>query len=191
MKKCSKCNINKDESHFHKDITRKDGLNSSCKECKKPNSKTYYSIHRKDRVEYAKNYREKNTVKIIEYREKTKEQKSISGKLWYQQNKEVRKAYYESTKHIKRDKEYKKKYGISLEEYEILLNSQNGVCAICGNLNKTDKRLAVDHDHKTGKVRGLLCSSCNILLGNAQDNIIILKTMIKYLESAGGVFVNG
>lgn len=59
-----------------------------------------------------------------------------------------------------RERRYKNLYGISLEEYEVLLDFQDGRCAICHRLPKT-KRLAVDHDHKTGEVRGLLCFMCN------------------------------
>lgn len=58
-----------------------------------------------------------------------------------------------------RDGWLKRKFGISSEEYDIMLEKQNGVCAICGG--KTKRRLAVDHDHQTGKVRGLLCGACN------------------------------
>jgi hypothetical protein len=58
-----------------------------------------------------------------------------------------------------------RKFGISLDEYDAMLKSQSGVCAICAKPCATGKRLAVDHNHKTGAVRGLLCSSCNIKLG--------------------------
>lgn len=83
----------------------------------------------------------------------------------------------------------KRLYGISLEDYEKILVSQNGVCYICLGLEPTKtrtgkegKRLAVDHDHKTGKIRGLLCSQCNKLLGNAKDSIEILEKCIEYLK---------
>ncbi len=73
------------------------------------------------------------------------------------------------------------KYGITLEIYEAMLKSQNGGCAICG---KTDgKRLHVDHDHATGKVRGLLCFKCNVSIGHFGDDIAVLRLAIRYLES--------
>ena len=70
-----------------------------------------------------------------------------------------------------------------------MLEKQNGVCAICEQketvidkrINKV-RRLSVDHDHKTRKVRGLLCAKCNHLLGNINDNIKILNRSILYLE---------
>lgn len=59
----------------------------------------------------------------------------------------------------------KRKYGITLAEYDQMLEEQHGVCAICGGADPSGRRLAVDHDHETGKVRGLLCTSCNTRLG--------------------------
>lgn len=60
-----------------------------------------------------------------------------------------------------RDHRYRRVYGITEEEYQSLLESQNGVCAICDEKNVAGWRLAVDHDHATGVVRGLLCNLCN------------------------------
>ena len=85
--------------------------------------------------------------------------------------------------------EYNKKwrlkynYGITLEDYNRLLEKQNGACAICGTTS-TGKRKSfyVDHDHKTNEVRGLLCNQCNSGLGNLGDNIEIIEKAIKYLE---------
>ena len=74
----------------------------------------------------------------------------------------------------------KRKYGLSPEEYNILFISQNGRCKIC----RSDKKLSVDHCHSTGKVRGLLCTSCNILLGGAKDSIKILEEAIEYLRKS-------
>ena len=73
-----------------------------------------------------------------------------------------------------------KNYGIYLEQYENILNQQNGVCAICKKV-QTKRRLAVDHDHVTGLVRGLLCTSCNVGLGLLKDDCTLLNEAIKYL----------
>lgn len=58
-----------------------------------------------------------------------------------------------------------KQYGLTLEDYDVLLAEQNGVCAICKKKCATGKRLAVDHCHQTGAIRGLLCYRCNSHLG--------------------------
>jgi len=74
-------------------------------------------------------------------------------------------------------------YGITLEEYATLLDEQGERCAICGMTPEDNgRRLCVDHDHKTGVVRGLLCLCCNTVLGNARDNPKILRTGALYLE---------
>ncbi len=82
-----------------------------------------------------------------------------------------------------------RKYGITEIEYRMMLESQNEVCAICkqsetsvGRGNEI-VRFAVDHNHKTLKVRGLLCRRCNTVLGHINDDIKILKKMITYLEN--------
>lgn len=80
-----------------------------------------------------------------------------------------------------KNKKLERNYGISREEYDSLLASQENVCAICG---KEPKRFNVDHDHKTGKVRGLLCSSCNTGLGKLGDSMEGLMKAYKYLEKA-------
>ena len=82
-----------------------------------------------------------------------------------------------------------KKYGITIEEQEVMLRNQNGKCKICGKgiylFGDTKSNTAhVDHDHKTGKVRGLLCQECNTGLGKFCDNIEYLKNAIKYLEDS-------
>ena len=83
-----------------------------------------------------------------------------------------------------------KKYGLTRDDYVDLEKSQNGVCKICGEKELHKKRLSVDHDHSCcegygscGKcIRGLLCSNCNRVLGQVNDDIDILKAMIQYLQ---------
>ena len=73
------------------------------------------------------------------------------------------------------------RYGITVEEYDRMFAEQDGKCAICGV--KVEKhRLCVDHDHATGKVRGLLCRLCNRHLGGFRDSIDLLRRAIAYLE---------
>lgn len=72
-------------------------------------------------------------------------------------------------------------YGLTLEAYAAMSAAQNGLCAICRN-PPGKQRFHVDHDHATGKVRALLCYSCNVMLGYARDRIDTLKAAIAYLE---------
>lgn len=75
-------------------------------------------------------------------------------------------------------------YDITLERYEQILKQQGGVCAICKKLEVTarTKRLVVDHDHKTGKIRGLLCHRCNCGLGYFKDDRSLIALAIEYLQ---------
>lgn len=75
-----------------------------------------------------------------------------------------------------------KKYQLTIEQYHKLLADQNGVCAICGLSQTNGKRLFVDHCHKTGKVRELLCTRCNTLLGMAKDDENILISACNYCK---------
>lgn len=77
------------------------------------------------------------------------------------------------------------KYGITEDQYNAMLDGQNGVCAICKSHNKFDKpwALAVDHDHETNEVRGLLCQACNRTLGLMGESISSLRAAADYLEA--------
>jgi hypothetical protein len=109
-----------------------------------------------------------------------------------QRRKENYTRYHRTEKHqiVRRRSQYKKNYGITLEEYDAMLLAQNGVCKICGNKEThkgamgRPKPLCVDHCHATGKVRGLLCNDCNQVLGRAKDNTETLKKAIKYLKES-------
>jgi hypothetical protein len=106
----------------------------------------------------------------------------------------ARKYYCCCTCHKKRYKKYfrnrhLKQYDLTEVEFEKLYKSQNGACKIC--LTKQPKRnkgvgtfgvIHIDHDHETGKVRGLLCSKCNTSLGHFRDSIELLEKAITYLK---------
>lgn len=112
-----------------------------------------------------------------------KECKNKESKEWYEKNKDRKKELSKKYRTKKKDQDLKKGYGISLEDYSGMLVSQNHRCKICRAPQENLKRsLCVDHDHVTGKVRGLLCDTCNRSLGLLKDNIDILKNAIKYLE---------
>lgn len=73
------------------------------------------------------------------------------------------------------------RYGITVGDYDAILAEQNGGCAICDGTNK----LVIDHNHRTGKVRGILCNNCNIALGAVQDNYLLLERAAIYLRNNG------
>lgn len=86
-----------------------------------------------------------------------------------------------------RKSQLKKLYGLTLEQYNQLFQDQNGKCAIC-QVHQTDvkRTFNVDHNHKTGKIRGLLCSLCNSGMGGLQDDIVLLEAAINYLRKTNG-----
>ncbi len=112
-----------------------------------------------------------------------------SGLHYKRQNPAARKRYIES----RRIQTIKKKYGLSPEQYFSKLESQGGGCAICSTtegkklkrLSKTRFNFAVDHDHDTDKVRGLLCDTCNRALGMFGDSPENLRSALAYLEKHG------
>lgn len=95
-----------------------------------------------------------------------------------------------ATKRGYRDRRYKRVFGITLADYESMLVLQGGVCGICGTTNPTGEggsgkhlsHFAVDHCHATGRVRGLLCNSCNRGLGMFKDSAEMLRRAAKYVD---------
>jgi hypothetical protein len=120
-----------------------------------------YRAANADRIrEYEKNYRARNISKIRETKKK-----------WNLLNRDTVLGRW-----------LNRRYGISLEEYQVLLRNQGGVCAICGTSKcSTGQRLAVDHDHNTGAVRGVLCKNCNVGLGSFKDDPERLLNAADYL----------
>lgn len=78
------------------------------------------------------------------------------------------------------------KYGIEIAEWEKLFNLQNRKCAICLTGEPKGRGWQTDHDHKTSQIRGILCHSCNSLLGHSKDKMDILQMAISYLKMHGG-----
>lgn len=156
-KRCRICKQEKLDSEFYPNSHTKDGLRAECKECK--------------RLEYQQN----------------KEQRSKKAKENYWKNPQIarerankyRKAFPNKVKSTKLMQEF----GLSYEEYVSKLEAQNYSCAICDKheSNFTFK-LAVDHDHESGKIRGLLCSNCNNGLGRFHDDLNKLQNAIEYLK---------
>lgn len=91
--------------------------------------------------------------------------------------------HYQRTKDKAWESQIKTKYGLSETEYSEMLEAQNGLCLICQTEGKEDKRLSIDHSHKTKQVRGLLCQNCNVGLGKFQDDEKLLARAIEYLKT--------
>ena len=158
---CTKCGLIKPESEFFKDsrLSGRNFLTCWCKGCT---------------AEKRRMLRNKSPESIARCRARSKQ--------WSIDNPE------KSRRGI-RCATLRKKYGISADDYDEILSDQDGVCAICGADNprikqpgKRTDNLHVDHDHKTGRVRGLLCQPCNTSLGKMNDSPQRLRKAAQYLE---------
>ena len=129
--------------------------------------------------EYAKTHREEAKVR------KARWIKSNPGNHGSTERKnQWRKDHPEWSKKASRKHSLKHKYSMTMEQFEELFDAQGGVCAICGKPELvTGRTLAVDHDHISGHVRGLLCSRCNLVLGLIGDSTEILSASIQYLKN--------
>ena len=90
--------------------------------------------------------------------------------------------YYEKNSDTIFENYLKRTYNIDLNKYNSLFEEQSGVCAICKQECVSGRKLAVDHNHDTGEVRGLLCCRCNRGIGNLDDSLDKLKSAVLYLE---------
>ena len=130
-------------------------------------------VSKEKRKEYVKKWKVKNKDKILElgrnWAKKNRKKISEQARLRYQKNpqKELDRIRF-------------KKYGITGEEFRAILEKQGISCPICGKT--IGKNLSVDHNHITGKVRGVICNKCNLAIGNAEDSPDRLRAMANYLE---------
>jgi Tfp pilus assembly major pilin PilA len=158
MKKCLHCCVEKDATQFYSEKS------NVCKACK---------------IKQANEWGSKNKDKVKEYRRKSFERNPeavrASKKKWADANKD--KIVNKRLKHL---------FGITLEDYEELLEAQQFSCAICGVSEcSTGKNFAVDHNHETGEIRGLLCKKCNTGLGIFRDSPALIGNAYQYLIDRG------
>lgn len=152
--------------------------------------KTDLSILPEDPVERR---RALGRINQARYRENNPESYRAKEKRWRERNPEKVKAKSVKWREQNRDKhlaavrswQLRNRYGITPEEYDRVLALQSGVCAICKQERTRKFRLCVDHDHKTGAARGLLCNHCNRALGLLKDSVSVLTEAIAYLKGRG------
>ena len=94
-------------------------------------------------------------------------------------------AYKERARVREGRRKRERQFGVSHDKFLAMLDTQGGLCAICGNGedSRDNRSLSVDHDHTTGIVRGLLCNRCNPMLGYARDSVAVLQAAITYLTT--------
>jgi hypothetical protein len=109
--------------------------------------------------------------------------KAAAARLYRERNPELNKERYWANRDAERERHLVRKYGITLAIYAEMLAAQGRRCAVCGKPEPASRTLDVDHDHKTGAVRGLLCTSCNRMIGHAHDSVCRLVAAACYLKS--------
>ena len=158
-------------------------------EHKRKMKENYYK-NKEAKIEYQKKYRQENRERIAEQKrvwgQNNKERISEMKKKYYQDNKEEIKKknarHYRDNIDQHRDYHLKRKFGIGLNEYNLLLESQDYGCAICGTKKAGGRgNFHLDHCHETGRIRGLLCHPCNTALGSFKDDPNRLFCAIDYL----------
>jgi hypothetical protein len=189
-KLCPKCDQTKPVSEFWKNRSTKDGLQPYCKPCflpystawRKKNPDKERAAERRRRVEnpepalarerrYRESHREECSACSRDYRTRHPDETRALRQRWYDGHRDQISAYMfvHGLRH---------KYGLSIEDYEAMYERQGGKCALCGHPD----RLCVDHDHQTGRVRGLLCYLCNTALGRlVGDDPVRLDAIRDYL----------
>jgi hypothetical protein len=145
-------------------------------EKRKARQRKYYLLNRERMVEKTKKWQKKNPLKV----KKNQDRFRLTQPNW-------RKDYYKNNPDKYEQMRFKSmmwrlRVKLSFEEFKKLLKKQKNKCAICGKI-ETKRRISVDHCHKTGKVRGLLCQLCNTSLGGFQDDIKRLERAIVYLNN--------
>lgn len=126
---------------------------------------------------YKKQWYKENRDRILKERR---------NKYWSNREEHSKKSreYRSKNRHLERNRRLINKYGICLEEFNKMYQLQDGKCATCRKScpNNSRNGLYVDHNHSNGKIRALLCSNCNRVLGLINENKATLESMIKYLE---------
>lgn len=154
-KTCTKCHIVKPMSCFNKSAASADGFYARCRDCVHIDMKQRYVQDPKIKATAKRRNRERYQNDDV-YREMVLEHHRTRSRIMLT--------------------------GCVPELYRQLLKEQKGVCKLCGKVNKDGRELSVDHCHKTGKIRWLLCFRCNLLFGNVQDDPTRLRKAADMLE---------
>jgi hypothetical protein len=159
-KLCKKCGLRKSLNDFYRATGTRDGHRSECKACNLVAKAKWYVSNRERAIARSRAWRETNRERYLAYARN------------YRKNNQT----YDRDLHLRRA------FGIGMKEYGALLEAQGRACAVCQEVPDETRSLHVDHDHETGKVRGLLCMRCNNALGLFREDPDVLAGAIDYLH---------
>lgn len=165
---CFSCKTYKEIGEFGRSTHNLSGYKGSCYECLRVYNRKKYSENRDERVA------------------KSREWSYLNRKKCTDRRREYNRRRMRSEPDYLRFKRIRNKYGITKEQYVQKSERQGNVCKICGGVNPDGRPLFVDHCHKTGKVRDLLCGTCNLTLGRMKESVKHLSAMIGYIVRWSG-----
>jgi len=166
MKRCVKCGVLQPLDSFYKAKGMRDGLRGDCKSCFRARAKARYPLVREANIARARKWREENLER-------------------FQANQRRMRSTPEA-KLRARAGHLKRKFGMTVEQYDVMLAAQGGGCCICGRPPRDDISLHVDHDHSTGMIRGILCFRCNNALADFQEDPALLIKAAGYVSRSPG-----
>lgn len=176
MRQCNICKNTYDLNHFRKDSSRKDGLHKTCNTCNAAIQRNWYNKNKEKARKNACERYHKN-------KEEINKKRKIDRQLNPNKYKNINKRNYDPSK---RKEQSWKKAGIldmTIEKYNEILESQNHKCAVCNKPSSFFKKaLGVDHNHITGKYRGILCDNCNRALGYLKESEEIIINLLNYVK---------
>lgn len=190
MKTCKDCGINKSLEEFAPSKKNRDGRTSYCRPCYNVRDRAYRAARRSGPPVRVRNA-DPPTERFRKWCPGCQQELTIADFGSNRASKDGHAAYCKPCHNAKGKETYtrlhgstrsyhlKRRYGMSESEVDALIDAQAGVCAVC----RSRPARHVDHDHMTGRVRGVLCSGCNQGLGNFRDDAASLRRAIDYLEN--------
>ena len=161
-KACRKCGSTKPLDEFYWDRAARDGHRPECKSCSAARRSAWYTANREREIGRVKEWQQANPERVNENHRRNNARP--------ERKRAMRDAYYRRT------------FGISADEFDVLLEAQGGCCAICRGRPERASSLHLDHCHDTGAIRGVLCGRCNQGLGLFGDDAALLDAAVRYLR---------
>lgn len=165
MKHCKRCGRVKPLSDFYREKGCRDGHRPECKTCNLAARKAKYQENPTKEIERVKQWQRRNPERVADYQRR----------------------YRAENKMAIREGHLRRKFAMTIEDYEAMLVAQGGACAICLEPPNAGESLHVDHHEGRGGVRGILCVRCNNALGQLREDLESAQRAVEYLESNGFV----
>ena len=161
-KTCKHCGERKSLELFYADSAARDGHRPECRACTAARRQRFFRQNREREIARVREWQQANSERHLESQRRRRQDPAVKRR---------QRAGY-----------LRRKFGISVEQYDEMLAAQGGVCALCGRPPTEGISLHVDHEHETGAIRKLLCFRCNNALGDLGDDPDLLRAAARYLD---------